>query len=510
MGRAASTETEVKMVLEDSDLRNKIKAQKREIKTYEKLLEKMGREGKISFTKIEKGAGRAAKSIKGAGQSQKSAFGPSTFKQLAGVASGYIGVASAISGALVLMRRIKSEAVEAGTKLGEAEFGLGSLAELAGGDQEALAKLTAAAIKTFQEGGAKTLGEAASQVFQLESASILEARELAAKFFGIDAPGELVKGAGVLRASFGAEEAGSFQDIVSKSLAMAGPVTGVSAAQMALGTAVSGPLAVELGLKDEEIFAATSIIAQATGDAAQAGTKMVSLLNSLLEQGYGDRPEAITLREMLDEIRQLGLTKAELKPFFGRKEATFAFLKLGDEALRAREEMAIEAQATNLAERVVATAEAEPLVGISRLKRRQEGQVAAQKIPFGMRESAFQIGVTALEEAGRAAGHSEIRLSLMRLSREGFGILPVSKTDITNIIGELILRRSPDPEFISALKLMEDLTKRQAELLAILEAIGTTPTTTIYNNQKNTGVLIGGGQAGAKSSQNFHKDGDTG
>ena len=92
MGRAASTRTEVKMVLEDSDLRNKIKAQQREIKTQEKLLERLGREGKISFTKIEKGAGRATKSIRTAGQMQAKGFGDSAIGKLKSTAASYFGM----------------------------------------------------------------------------------------------------------------------------------------------------------------------------------------------------------------------------------------------------------------------------------------------------------------------------------------------------------------------------------------------------------------------------------
>lgn len=91
-----SSKTEVVMSADDSDIMRKYKAQQKEIKNYEQLLTKMGKAGTAGFTKVEKGADRARKSIRGAGKEQSKGFGRQALMKLTAFAGGFIGVSAAL------------------------------------------------------------------------------------------------------------------------------------------------------------------------------------------------------------------------------------------------------------------------------------------------------------------------------------------------------------------------------------------------------------------------------
>lgn len=340
------------------------KAGKIDAETYSREVERLKRDYE-----------NAEDAIKGVGEAQGKAFGGDAIGEIENYITKTASLAAAVGFAKEAFDEMSEASERAAGSRREAEGGISSLAELAGGDRQRMAELAGEAREIYREGGAKSLDEAGKLAFQLESAGAMGERQFFSRLQGIDDPVEMARAAGVMRSAMGEAEAGSFQAIVSKGLAAAGPVPGVTAAQMLQGAAAAAPNARALEISDEELMAATSIVAQSSGSASQAGTQVRALLQAVTTRGIGEQFKGQGLESMVEAIRGQGMGEADLIKYLGSSEAYAAYSQLRPEAYRERLEVVRRGQRENLAGRTIEAAEAIPEVRLAR----QERMAAAEE-----------------------------------------------------------------------------------------------------------------------------------
>jgi hypothetical protein len=295
----------------------------------EKFNQKMKQLSKIlaahpgEYKKVERAAALYRKELKEAERGGKAAFGMEQIRNLAAIALGYVSIRTAINAVTGALRDFHQEQQTEVTKAIGSRQALGGLAQLAAGDPAKLRGLLTATKTTFAEGAFETQSEAARLTFELESAGALRERRFFSRLQTIDDAAQIAKSAGLIRQAFGAEEAGTFRDISGKGIAAAAPATGVTPSSILAGAARAGKFGQQLGLSDEEVLAATSMVAQITGSGEEAGTATRALFKSLTKQGFGGRGRGLS--EILGGIEAKGETPQQLLKRFGRAEALQAF-----------------------------------------------------------------------------------------------------------------------------------------------------------------------------------------
>jgi hypothetical protein len=254
------------------------------------------------------------------------AMGP----KLAAVAGGYLSIRAAVQKVKEVFDEMNRSADEAAEKAKSAAPAMGELAQLAETPEE-MQELLGRARRVHARGGAGSLDEAARLVFALESADASSEIDM----FGdlrrtglVGDPAGMAKAAKTLQEAMGEEEAGSFADLVSKAFG-ASKFSPARAEEILEAASRGGTAARVLGLRDEELIAATSQVSAATGSADQAGTQVASLLRSLSRiTEIGDREvdfSGMDLAGMIREIASHQLDTAELTTLLGRQEALNAY-----------------------------------------------------------------------------------------------------------------------------------------------------------------------------------------
>jgi hypothetical protein len=288
----------------------------------------MGRESQQASGKTTAGMNRAGSATRKVGNEAKGtqgalrAMGSSGAAALGNMLSGMAAFTAATAVARRGVQELVAEQKRASEASRQSERGISALAQLAGGDKKRLRQLIGASEKTFSEGGARSLDEAARLTFSLESAGALGQRQLFSQLSGIvDDPAVLARAATTLQTSVGRQETGGIRAIASKAFA-ASKFSPASAEQLLEASARGGSAAGMLGMSDEDLLAATAIMAEATGSAERGGTQVASLLRSMLKQGgFKGR----SLRQAIGQIDQMGLGDQELIKYLGREEAFSAF-----------------------------------------------------------------------------------------------------------------------------------------------------------------------------------------
>ena len=268
-------------------------------------------------------------------------FSQMVMGQLSGLALSYFGVAAAIGVVIRGIRDIQEVGRDAAQKQREAKFSMGSLAQVAEREgPESYAGLKAAAEKMYRGGAAETLEEAYRQVFEIKSAEQMEYIDLFTRLKQtrmIQQPGVLAQAASAMTYSFGREETGDLGRLISKGLAAAKIAPGTSETVLqAAAPAAAG--AAELGWSDEELLAALGVIAKATGQTDEAGTRIESMVRgmqkivdpSTREARMGvisGRPDVrfnLKGKNLLGQLREIeskNLSAGDLMELYGRKEA---------------------------------------------------------------------------------------------------------------------------------------------------------------------------------------------
>ncbi len=268
------------------------------------------------YKKIEGASGKV-------GKENRQAFGARAAAELKSYAAGMIGVGTWIGTVVKGLREVKQLGEDMAAKQRESRLGLASLGQLAETPAE-MKQLVNRAKQVYAAGGAESLDAAGRTVFQIASAGAMPNLEMFAQLRAqglVEDPGAMAKAASTLVASMGAKETGTIRDVVSKAFgaSKAAPST---AEQLLEAAAKSGTFARQLGISDEEVLAATTLVARATGTAEQGGTRVASLVKSLAEKGEF---KGKSLAEIVGELKVRQMTAAEQKAYFGRSEAIGAF-----------------------------------------------------------------------------------------------------------------------------------------------------------------------------------------
>jgi len=312
---------------------------------------------------------RAARSLRDAGKSRDEAFGSRGMGQLSSFAARIGIIATAASGLKKILAEVNKAREEAGARGLASESGLSSLAQLAGGNKARLQQLIGAARKTYAEGGASSLDAAAKQVFALESAGALGGRQFFSRLYGIvEDPAAMARAAATMRKSVGAKETGGFSQIVSKAFA-ASKYSPASAEALLTAASRGGQGIRAIGGSDEELLAATAIMATARGSAEEGGTTVAALLKQLQKKGGF---EGLGLKGSLEKLKAKGLSGRKLLKFLGgRQEASIAADVLMRSIPQLDEITGAQAVAehTNLAGRIISSREAIPEIEVARAAR---------------------------------------------------------------------------------------------------------------------------------------------
>jgi hypothetical protein len=294
--------------------------------------------GKIDQETFNRAVAKSKLEFQQAGHAGNQAFGASAIGNLTSYAAGMVSVSAAIG--LVTKALADKRAEE--NRLGEGQFqdapSLAMLAQVADTPED-LKRLQDEAKKTFAEGGAKTIGEAAALQFSLESGGV---GNLRGDFSRMQASG-LVPNASLMAesaikmtAGMGAAETGDFRSVVSKSFG-AGKLGLGSAEELLSAAASTSSQASRLGLSDEELLASISTASAVVGP-NEAATQIEALLKGIEVEGIGGGmlQGGKTLREQIDAISGLEKSGVDIRELLGgRQEAVKGFGILSSEQGRA-------------------------------------------------------------------------------------------------------------------------------------------------------------------------------
>lgn len=368
--------------------------------------------GKIDQETFNRAVEKSKQSFQQAGHAGNQAFGAGAMANLASYATQMAGVAAAVE----LVRKALVAKREEENRLGENQFrdapSLGMLAQIEH-DPVKLERLQNEAKKTFAEGGAKTIGEAAALQFSLESGGV---GNLRGDFSRMQASG-LVPNASLMAesvikmtAGMGAAETGDFRSVVSKAFG-AGKLGLGSAEELLSAAASTSSQASRLGLSDEELLASISTASAVVGP-NEAATQIEALLKGIEVEGIGSGmlQGGKTLREQIDAIAGLEKSGVDIRELLGgRQEAVKGFGILSSEQGRA-------AMSANLAN--IATSQQEDWFG--------KKVLAAGSIPSNAAASAARKAKNRADLAGERTGDIEnvadaVSDDLVALQRERNG-----------------------------------------------------------------------------------------
>jgi len=305
------------------------------------------RTGHLNQAQYGRAVAQSTDEMKRAENVGKRAFGSQALSQIRSMAAGYLSVGAAIALATRAMMEMDAERQRIADKQRESEMGMASLAQLATTPDE-MRSLVAAAKQTYAEGGAMSLDEAGRVVFSIKSAGGMEFRELFSQLKAtglVEQPDVMARAAATMIASMGQQETGNMRDLVSKAFG-ASEFSPSSAEELLEAAASSGGSAKAIGFRDEEVLAATALVATARGGAEEGGTYLAQMMRTLDEK---QEFRGKSLRESIQMIQAKGLEGEALKKWFGRAQGLAAYRVLGDnltkydEALRTVEQ----AQATD-------------------------------------------------------------------------------------------------------------------------------------------------------------------
>ncbi len=260
--------------------------------------ETYGRAAAESYAKMEAGlekarakAGETGQTLEETGHKGIKAFS-GLGKEILGTVTtltGFAGVLGTVNQVFDKMREAKQGAAQ---EARDAEFSVGSLKQMTGGDQKRYDGLVTAAKEIHARGGARSLDEGARVAFALESAGLLDQREtfiqLKAKSVVDDTAG-LARGAKTMITSMGEDQVGSARQVISKGIA-AGRWAPTYMQEILPAAARAGTAARGANVTDKELLATTALLAEATGDPGRATTQEKAMFKAVtLARAYGAR-----------------------------------------------------------------------------------------------------------------------------------------------------------------------------------------------------------------------------
>lgn len=313
----------------------------------------------------------------------KRVFGAEALTNLSSMAAGYLTVSKAVGAVVAVMKHMAEEKEKAAQRDSLARAGLGSLSQLSGGDPAKFQALVAEA--RGMVGSAVPDENAAGELlFRLVGAGLnKEDRAFAA---GLKAAGTLQNVGGgaeaysAMKTSLGLKEVGTFREFMSKGLEAAGPAPG-SFEQLPIAAAAAGGKARALGISDEFLLAATTILGMSKGSIEEGGTQLDALLRATEKSGVKGIKGigGVGLIELLSKL-------PESQQGYGgvlgeRDEAVTALrtLRLNLPELRALEAKTIAAQSGDLAGRAAGLPGTDPQLAAAMGEAQATGQLNVAK-----------------------------------------------------------------------------------------------------------------------------------
>lgn len=289
-----------------------------EAKLYRGFQKIVDQQGKLQdkLKKTGRDGAETGRKLGEAGKKGQRAFGSGAVAQLRNYALGFVGIQRGVSLLTRMFSDLHQEAQKAGEEIKQSFFGIGELGQLTK-TGPGMRELTGMAREIRRTGGAETEQQAGELVFALSSAGALEHREMFGQLRArgvVRDPATLAKAAKTMIASMGAEETGTFRDIVSKAFA-ASEFTPSRVEKLLEAAARPGPAAAMMGISDEEVLAGTAIMSGAMGEAPMAGTYLRRLLVNL--RGQPGFKKGRTMKDILQGIAAKEYGFKELQEIVG-------------------------------------------------------------------------------------------------------------------------------------------------------------------------------------------------
>jgi len=297
------------------------------------------------------------------------------------MAAAYLSLSRAIYAGVAGLREMDEARQTAAQRQLESKQTLGSLTQLVESD-EGVARLVRLSKQIYAHGGGETLDQAGRVAFSLQSAGLQDSARIFTdmKSTGVvDQPDVMARAVKTMISSFGTEEAGSVNQILSKAFA-ASKFNPAEVEPLLEAASGAGSFARALKISDEEVLAATALQAEEVGTPSGGGTRVAALLRQIgkiTEEGTGEASfEGMDLKEIITEIGRVAPTPGKLTDLLGeRSESLAAFRGL---------QLKMEEYDKVLAE----------------IKRLQDADTAAQKVAMARRIP--EVRAAELQNIGRA------------------------------------------------------------------------------------------------------------
>jgi len=282
--------------------------QERHLQKMEQL-NRLVRKGAIDQDTYRRAVGQSQQQLQQAGQAGEKAFGPAALGKLANYAMGFVSVGGAIALATRALRAHEEKLEAVAQKQRDAFQTGGALYQL---DEAAAPQRMAQAAELYMAGATQSQAEAERVMFQLESAGAVQERKFVGRLAivgGEQGVAGLIAEAAKLEDAFrGGDDVGTYKERLSKAVAAAGPVKKAGMAELMAATTKAAGAAGTMGLRDEELFAAVSLVARVYGPDEGA-----TAISRMLENLATKRPElkGKPLQEMMQILRAEKMTEKE-------------------------------------------------------------------------------------------------------------------------------------------------------------------------------------------------------
>jgi hypothetical protein len=259
-----------------------LRSQERIIRGQEKMIDKL----RVTLNESSK-----------TGKGMKGAFGSGALKDLKNYVTGLASVSAGIAGISSALAAVKEESNELAQSLRSREGGLKRLSQVSGSKEE-YAQLENLA-KQLAVGEGLSVSDAANLIFQAKSQGLLSDIAVLAKTARFTDPQAMIESVGKFKSAFGASEAGSTEQLLSKFLTAA-EKSDVSVEEIARAAVISAQGASRIGATDEELLSLLSVLSPAF-KSPQTASQRLQALASVLAKGF----ERQTGRKVRDDTGKL-------------------------------------------------------------------------------------------------------------------------------------------------------------------------------------------------------------
>jgi hypothetical protein len=363
---------------------NVVKANEGPLEKYNRRMAELNqlvKTGKLSHDEAALAAQRYVKTLERAGDTHQRAFGAKALSEITSMATGLVSVTTAMSLLVDGFAQFQAAREKAAQGAIAGRRGLGSLSQLAAGtaDPEGEFKKMVAEARGFVGmGAAENEDEAGNLLFQLSGAGLdAKDRAYAARLKSagtLQNVGGAAEAYSALKTALGSKEVGGFQEFMSKALRAAGPAPG-SFEQLPLAASMAGGSAAALGISDEFLLAATTILGKKTGSISEGGTQLSAMLAQVEKSGLPGT-KGVGGMGIIDALSRLPESQQGYGgPLGERKEAVEAFrtLKKNRAELLALQADVIAAEGSNLAGRAAGLAATDPQLNAAIRRKQAEG-----------------------------------------------------------------------------------------------------------------------------------------